>query len=92
MKPVRLILIPATGSQPAPFLIVGADGYVLERGELTLDGGATPEPMRTVAVTPGGDVLIRWLDLPPGSTVQGRAAAAWMLRDEMAATPDRLAT
>jgi len=47
VKPVRLILIPATGSQPAPFLIVGADGYVLERGELTLDGGATPEPMRT---------------------------------------------
>lgn len=92
MKPVRLILIPATGSQPAPFLIVGADGHVLDRGELTLDGGAAPGPMRTVAVTPGGDVLIRWLDLPPGSTVQGRAAAAWMLRDQVAATPDRLAT
>lgn len=92
MKPVRLILIPATGSQPAPFLIVGADGYVLDRGELSLDGGVAPEPMRTVAVTPGGDVLIRWLDLPPGSTVQGRAAAAWMLRDQVAATPDRLAT
>ncbi len=92
MKPVRLILIPATGSQPAPFLIVGADGYVLERGELGLAGGTAPEPMRTVAVTPGGDVLIRWLDLPPGGAVQGRAAAAWMLRDEVAATPDRLAT
>ncbi len=92
MKPVRLILIPATGSQSAPFLIVGADGYVLDRGELTLDGGAAPEPMRTVAVTPGGDVLVRWLDLPPGSTAQGRAAAAWMLRDQVAASPDRLAT
>ncbi len=92
MKPVRLVLIPSTGSQPAPFLIVGADGYVLDRGELTLDGAGAPEPMRTVAVTPGGDVLIRWLDLPPGSTVQGRAAAAWMLRDQVAATPDRLAT
>ena len=91
MKPVRLILIPATGGQPAPFLIVGADGYVLERGELTLDGVA-PEPMRTVAVAPGGDVLIRWLDLPPGSPAQSRAAAAWMLRDQVAATPERLAT
>lgn len=91
MKPVRLVLIPATGSQSAPFLIVGADGAVLDRGELTLDGEA-PGPMRTVAVTPGGDVLIRWLDLPPGSAAQGRAAAAWMLRDQMAATPDRLAT
>lgn len=91
MKPVRLILIPATGSQPAPFLIVGGDGSVLDRGELTLAGEA-PEPMRTVAVTPGGDVLIRWLDLPPGSPAQSRAAAAWMLRDQMAAAPDRLAT
>lgn len=92
MKPVRLILIPATGSQPAPFLIIGGDGHVLDRGELTLDSGIAPEPMRTVAVTPGGDVLIRWLDLPPGSTVQGQAAAAWMLRDQVAATPDRLTT
>lgn len=91
MKPVRLILIPATGSQPAPFLVIGADGYVLDRGELTLEGHA-PEPMRTVAVVPGGDVLIRWLDLPPGSTAQSRVAAAWMLRDQMAATPDRLVT
>ncbi len=92
MKPVRLILIPATGSQPAPFLIVGADGFVLARGELTLDGGPVPEPMRTVVVVPGGDVLIRWLDLPPGSTAQGRTAAAWMLGDQVAATPDRLVT
>lgn len=92
MKPVRLILIPATGSQPAPFLIIGTDGFVLERGELGLDGGAAPEPMRTVAVTPGGDVLIRWLSLPQGSVAQNRAAAAWMLRDQVAATPDRLVT
>ena len=92
MKPVRLILIPPTGSQPAPFLIIGADGFVLDRGELSLDEGVPPEPMRTVAVTPGGDVQIRWLDLPPGSPVQGRAAAAWMLRDQVATTPDRLVT
>jgi len=92
MKPVRLILIPATGGQPAPFLIVGADGQVLDRGALAPDGGDAPEPMRTVAVTPGGDVLIRWLDLPAGSPVQSRAAAAWLLREEVATTPDRLAT
>lgn len=92
MKPVRLILIPATASQPAPFLIVSADGHVLERGELTLDGGAASEPMRTVAVTPGGDVLIRWLDLPAGNPVQSRSAAAWMLGEQVATTPDRLAT
>jgi len=92
MKPVRLILIPATASQPAPFLVVGGDGYVLERGTLTLDGGPVPEPMRTVAVTPGGDVLIRWLDLPEGHPAQVRAAAAWMLGEQVATTPDRLVT
>ena len=90
MKPIRLILIPATGSQPAPFLIIGADGEVLDRGALTLDRVGAPEPMRTVAVTPGGDVLVRWLDLPSGSAAQTRAAAAWILRDEVAAAPDRL--
>lgn len=91
MKPVRLILIPATGGQPAPYLIIRPDGHVLDRGELAFDGVA-PEAMRTVAVAPGGDVLIRWLDLPPGSPAQGRAAAVWMLRDQVAAAPDRLAT
>jgi len=91
MKPTRLILIPATGSQPAPFLVIGPNGEVLDRGELTLDRAAAPEAMRTVAVTPGGDVLVRWLDLPSGSAAQTRAAAAWMLRDEVAAAPDRLA-
>ena len=92
MKPTRLILIPAVAAQPAPFLIVTPDGFVLERGVLTLDAVERPEPMRTVAVTPGADVTIRWLDLPAGGAAQLRAAAAWSLRDDMAATPDRLAT
>lgn len=92
MKPTRLILIPAVAARPAPFLIVTPDGYVLERGTLTLDAVERPEPMRTVAVTPGADVTVRWLDLPAGGAAQMRAAAAWSLRDDMAATPDRLAT
>jgi len=92
MKPTRLILIPAVASQPAPYLVVSPDGYILHRGTLTLDGTDQPQPMRTVAVTPGADVMIRWLDLPTGSVVQMRAAAAWSLRDDVAATPERLAT
>lgn len=90
MKPTRLILIPALAGDPAPFLVVGGDGYVLERGVLALDAVERPEPMRTVAVAPGTDVLIRWLDLPPGSAAQQRAAALWALKDELAAPPDRL--
>ena len=90
MKPTRLILIPALAGEPAPYLIVGAGGYVLERGALALDAVERPEAMRTVAVAPGGDVLIRWLDLPPGSAAQQRAAALWALKDDLAAPADRL--
>jgi general secretion pathway protein L len=47
--------------------------------------------MRTVAVAPGADVTIRWLDLPPGGPAQQRAAALWMLKESLAAPADRLA-
>lgn len=92
MKPTRLILIPALAGQPAPYMIVAPDGAVLDRGVLPLDAVERPEPMRTVAVCPGADVSIRWLDLPPGGAAQLRAAAAWRLREDLAATPDRVAT
>ena len=91
MKPTRLILIPALSGQPAPFMVVAGDGGVLQRGVLLLDPVERPEPMRTVAVCPGADVSVRWLDLPAGGAAQLRAAAGWMLRDELAATPDRVA-
>ncbi|KQY96575.1 type II secretion system protein GspL [Brevundimonas sp. Root1423] len=90
MKPTRLILIPGLGSEPAPFLVI-ADGGVRERGMLALDAVERPELMRTVAVAPGADVTIRWLDLPPGGPAQQRAAALWMLKDSLAAPADRLA-
>ena len=35
MKPTRLILVPALPGQPAPFMVVAPDGYVLDRGMLT---------------------------------------------------------
>ncbi len=92
MKPIRLVLIPALTSQPAPYMVVAADGGVLARGVLTPDVTELPEPMRTVAVCPGSGVTIHWLDLPAGSAAQVRAAAAWRLRDDLAAAPDRLVT
>ncbi len=92
MKPTRLILIPALAGQPAPYMIVGPDGAVLDHGLLPLDAVERPEPMRTVAICPGADVSIRWLDLPPGGAAQLRAAAAWRMRDELVAAPDRVAT
>jgi len=91
MKPTRLVLIPTLSGQPAPYMIVAPDGFVLDRGVLALDAPERPEPMRTVAICPGADVSIRWLELPAGGAAQLRAAAAWTLREDLAATPDRVA-
>ena len=90
MSRTRLILIPVLATEPAPYLILDAGGAVLQRGRLALDAGETPPPMRTVAIAPGGDVSVRWLDLPVGGVTQVRAAALWTLRDDLAATPDRV--
>ena len=90
MKPTRLILIPPLGSEPAPCLVI-EDGRVRERGLLELHPVERPEPMRTVAVAPGADVTIRWLDLPAGGLAQQRAVALWMLKDSLAVPADRLA-
>ncbi|HEY1071762.1 type II secretion system protein GspL [Brevundimonas sp.] len=89
MSRIRLILIPPSAALPASCLTLDAQGAVLTRGVVEL-GGPQPEPMRTVAVVPGADVLIRWLDLPSGSPAQLAAAALHHLRDDLAAPADRL--
>jgi len=91
MSRTRLILIPELANAPAPYLILDEAGGVLQRGRLSLDDAETPPMMRTVAIAPGGDVSVRWLDLPVGGAAQVRAAALWMLRDDLAAAPDRVA-
>lgn len=90
MTPTRLIFIPTTADQPAPMFHVDADGTVVEAGRLTLENAADFRPMRTIAVVPGADVLLRRLDLPSGADSQVRAAALWALRDELASPSDRL--
>jgi len=90
MKPTRLILIPALGSEPAPCLVI-AGGRVRDRDLLELHPAEPPEQMRSIAVVPGSEVTIRWLDLPVGGLAQQRAAALWMLKDVLATPADRLA-
>lgn len=93
MKPIRLILLPGLASAPAPYLIISGDGLVLERGSLSIETPASGgEKVRTVAIVPGADVALRWLDLPAGGGAQLRAAAAWAMRDMVAGEPDRLST
>lgn len=89
MSRTRLILLPSSSEEPPLFMVISPEKTVLQRGALTLDG-ETPPAMRTVAVVPGAEVLVRWLDLPPGSEAQQRAAALWTLRDDLATTADRV--
>ena len=90
MSQTRIVLIPPTASMPAPFLVVDAHGRVLQRGSLLLDSAEPRLDIRTVAIAPGADVLVRWLDLPVGGAAQVRAAARWALKDQLAADPERV--
>lgn len=90
MSRTRLVLVPTVASRPAPWMILDAAGNVLERGLLTLESPIDGPALKTVAVVPGSDVLVRWLDLPKGTTAQQRTAALWALKDDLAATPDRV--
>lgn len=90
MIPTRLVFIPVSADLPAAVVIVGADGAVAAQPSLTLDTAADLKPMRTLAIAPGADVLVRRLVLPVGSAAQVRAAALWALRADLAAPADRL--
>lgn len=88
MSRTRLVLLPADPGAAAPFLMLDTDGRVLERGHLSAETPALAGArVRTVAVVPGADVLIRWLTLPAGRPVQQRAAALWALREDLAVDP-----
>lgn len=89
MSQTRILIIPPAASMPANFLTFDANGRVLHRGALLLEEAATTPDVRTVAVAPGADVLVRWLDLPVGGAAQVRAAARWALKDDLAGDPDR---
>ena len=58
---------------------------------ITARGVEFGDDVQTVAIVPGSEVTIRWLDLPNGGLAQQRAAALWMLKDQLAAPSDRLA-
>ncbi|MNI13866.1 GspL cytoplasmic actin-ATPase-like region [compost metagenome] len=90
MSHARILFIPTHATLAAPFLLVDREGRVVGRGELDPHQADAPPPMRTIAVAPGADVMTRWLDLPPGTAAQGRAAARWTLRDQAASDVEGL--
>lgn len=90
MKTTRLILIPERATDPAPYRLFDSAGALLERGEITLETARPRPDVRDVALVPGSDVLVQWVEPVQGNAAQRRAAALWRLRDELAAPTDRL--
>lgn len=90
MNHARILFIPTNAALPARFLLVDREGRVVARGELDPHQADAPPPMRTIAVAPGADVMVRWLDLPVGNAAQARAAARWALRDQAAGEVEAL--
>lgn len=89
MSQTRIVIIPPAASMPAPFMTFDATGRVLQRGSLLIEDPVSAPDVRTVAIAPGADVLVRWMDLPVGGAAQVRAAARWALKEELAGDPDR---
>lgn len=90
MTPTRLIFVPLHADLPARTWLVDGDSSLIQALDLTLETASSLRSMRTIAIVPGADVLVRRVELAPGGAVQLRAAALWMLRDDLAASPDRL--
>ncbi len=90
MSRTRLILMPSSPDEAAPYVTLDASGIVLDRGRASPDQPLVGPAVRTVAVTPGARVTLRRLTLPVGTDAQRRAAALWALKDDLAAPAERL--
>lgn len=85
MSGTRLVFLGAAG-QASPYIIVDDEGEIAVRGAFM--PGDTAPAMRTVLVVPGSAVLARWIALPACTPVQAAAAAAHLLKDDIAVTRD----
>lgn len=84
MSQTRLLFVPPLASAVASYCLMDRAGNIIGRGVLDPERMALQETMPTIAVVPGADVLVRWLDLPVGSLAQVQAAARWQLKDHLA--------
>ena len=86
MSRTRLVIASQDPELALSYLVLDADGHVLERGSLTLASEAEPPATRTVFIVPGAEARARWLHLPTRNDRQARSAAALALDDHLALT------
>ncbi len=86
MSDTRIVFLTPHGDSASPYIRVDEDGEIVARGRL-VRGDEAP-PMRTILVVPGEAVLARWVALPNCTPAQAVAAAAHLLKDEIAAPRD----
>lgn len=89
MTITRLVFV-AADDGPWPFLRVSEHGDVLQRGVIPVEAPTLETGDVDRLVTPGTDVLARWLDLPDRNDVQARSAVTFLLQAELAEDGDDL--
>lgn len=84
----RIVFLPPFAGMAAEWHMVDAEGHRLQSGRLLPDDPPFADQVSTIAVVPGADVAVRWLDLPQGSAAQRRAAARWRLGEAVSQSLD----
>lgn len=79
----RILFLPPAAGMIAEWRTLDADGHRLQSGRLLPDDPAFDDDIPTVAVVPGADVAVRWLDLPRGSSAQAVATARWQMAEAL---------
>lgn len=83
MTDALIVFLPrSVADQPVPWRRLGADGQVVQAGTLG-DDGLLPDVAVRIAVVPGSQVAVRWLDLPAARPAQVAAAARWQMEQAL---------
>lgn len=87
-----LLLFPGDTGTPLGGWLRVANGAVVARGHdmPVIDGDGSDSDERIVAVAPGADVAVHWVDLPDLSSAQAAAAARLLAADITAEPIDQL--
>lgn len=88
MSITRIVFLPPLATMPANWCSVDAQGAVLQRGVIDAGEAGTFDDCPVVAVVPGTDVSLRWLDLPKGRPAQIKASVRWQLGQVLALDDD----
>lgn len=90
MTHTRLLFLSRARESDAQCLIVNETGAVVGRETLRAGSAIVPPPMPTIAIVPGEDISVRWIELAAATEVQAVNAAFLLLKDDIAVPRESL--